>query len=93
MTLCSDSFRLAGSNDAKIRWIIQKPTNKEIPTQILAELTKKRQMDVKFYSKINVKLGIYDNEETILAVLGGGDFADLSLVKQPSNHNFGKRLL
>ena len=76
MISCSRSFDLARSNGAKIRWITQKPENKESFDPLLAELTKNPLMEVKVCSKISVKLGIYDQEETILSVFSEGNFAD-----------------
>ena len=76
ITFCSDSFRLARNNGAKIRWILQRPANREMLELICTELTKKQEIEVKFCPKINVKLGIYDKEEIILAMFGNGEFGE-----------------
>ena len=78
MTSCSQSFDLARNNGVKIRWITQKPENEESLTQIFPELIKNPKMEVKVCPNISLKLGIYDKEETILAVFSEGTFAENS---------------
>jgi sugar-specific transcriptional regulator TrmB len=76
VTSCSDAYNQAKNNGARIRWILQRPENKEILNSLRAELTKNPQMEVKFCSKTSVKLGIFDGKETILAMFGDAEFAE-----------------
>lgn len=80
MTFCCDSFRFTSNNGVKIRWILRIPINKKIPDFICAELTKSPEIEIKFCPNINVKFGIYDKEEIILAMLGDAEFGEIPAI-------------
>ncbi len=80
VTSCSDSYERASNNGAKIRWIVQKSMNKKILESIRAELVKNPQMEVKFCSKTSVKLGIFDGKDTIMAIFGDAEFAEVPAI-------------
>jgi sugar-specific transcriptional regulator TrmB len=76
LTSCSDSYDQAKINGAKIRWIIQEPRNNEMLKSIHAELAKHPNIEIRLCSRTNVKLGIFDGKQTIMAMFGDAEFAE-----------------